>query len=135
MMAKPAGTGRAGRSLQAIDGQNVDNVIVVVTRWFGGIKLGAGGLMRAYGGCASECLRQAQKTELIQTVQVEFAMEFSILPTLQARLRTLGASITTEDFADSGAVIRVDLPTARLAELRVLLADLSRGRSEIRLLD
>ncbi len=131
---EPAGT--AGRPiLQAIDGQVMDHIIVVVTRWFGGIKLGAGGLMRAYGGCAAECLRQARKTELIQTARVEFAAEFSILPMLHARLRTLGATIIAEDFADSGAVIRVDLPTARLGELRALLADLSRGRSAIRLLD
>jgi uncharacterized YigZ family protein len=131
---EPAGT--AGRPiLQAIDGQDMDHIIVVVTRWFGGIKLGAGGLMRAYGGCAAECLRQAPKTELIETVQVEFAVEFAVLPTLHARLRTLGATIIAEHFADSGAVIRVDSPTARLGELRTLLADLSRGRSGIRLLD
>src|SRR3546814_17687239 len=44
---EPAGT--AGRPiLAAIDGQGMDRVVVVVTRWFGGIKLGAGGLVRAY---------------------------------------------------------------------------------------
>ena len=52
---EPAGT--AGRPiLAAIDGQGFDRVVVVVTRWFGGIKLGAGGLVRAYGGSAAECL-------------------------------------------------------------------------------
>ena len=46
---EPGGT--AGRPiLQAIDGQRMDGVAVVVTRWYGGIKLGAGGLVRAYGG-------------------------------------------------------------------------------------
>src|SRR3546814_18000784 len=55
---EPAGT--AGRPiLAAIDGQGMDRVVVVVTRWFGGIKLGAGGLVRAYGGTAAECLRRA----------------------------------------------------------------------------
>ena len=55
---EPAGT--AGRPiLAAIDGQGFDRVMVVVTRWFGGIKLGAGGLVRAYGGAAAECLRTA----------------------------------------------------------------------------
>ena len=48
---EPAGT--AGRPiLAAIDGQGYDRVAVVVTRWYGGIKLGAGGLVRAYGGTA-----------------------------------------------------------------------------------
>ena len=49
---EPAGT--AGRPiLAAIDGQGFDRVMVVVTRWFGGVKLGAGGLVRAYGGAAA----------------------------------------------------------------------------------
>ncbi|MEO7916289.1 MAG: YigZ family protein, partial [Dokdonella sp.] len=53
---EPGGT--AGRPiLAAIEGQGLDGVAVVVSRWFGGIKLGAGGLMRAYGRCAAECLR------------------------------------------------------------------------------
>jgi len=54
--------GSAGRPiLAAIDGQGLDHVVVVVTRWFGGIKLGVGGLVRAYGGCAAECLRTAPR--------------------------------------------------------------------------
>ena len=66
---EPSGT--AGKPiLQAIDGQGLDEVVVVVTRWFGGIKLGAGGLMRAYGGCAAECLREAAKREQIETTDV-----------------------------------------------------------------
>ena len=55
---EPAGT--AGKPiLQAIDGQSLDETVVVVTRWFGGIKLGAGGLARAYGGCAFASPRKA----------------------------------------------------------------------------
>ena len=51
---EPGGT--AGRPiLQAIEGQGIDRAVVVVTRWYGGIKLGAGGLVRAYGGTAAEC--------------------------------------------------------------------------------
>jgi uncharacterized YigZ family protein len=131
---EPGGT--AGKPiLQAIDGQNIDNVMVVVTRWFGGIKLGAGGLMRAYGGCAAECLRQAEKAELIETVRVEFAMEFASLARLRARLREIGAVIEAEDFRDDGALLRLILPKAKLSELRGFLADLSRGRVELRELD
>ena len=53
---EPGGT--AGRPiLQAIEGQGMDRVAVLVVRWFGGVKLGAGGLVRAYGGCAANCGR------------------------------------------------------------------------------
>src|SRR4249919_855167 len=63
---EPGGT--AGRPiLSAIEGQGIDRVIVVVTRWYGGINLGAGGLVRAYGGAAAECLRTAARREVIDT--------------------------------------------------------------------
>jgi uncharacterized YigZ family protein len=131
---EPAGT--AGKPiLQAIDGQNIDNAMVVVTRWFGGIKLGAGGLMRAYGGCAAQCLRQAAKAELIESVRVEFAMEFASLARLRARLREFGAVLEAEEFRDNGAMLRLSLAQEKLPELRHFLADLSRGQVELRELD
>jgi uncharacterized YigZ family protein len=80
---EPAGT--AGKPiLQAIDAQGFDETIVVVTRWFGGIKLGAGGLARAYGGCAAECLRVAARVELTECVCVEFSLPFAALTLMQA---------------------------------------------------
>jgi len=131
---EPSGT--AGKPiLQAIDGQDLDQLIVVVTRWFGGIKLGAGGLMRAYGGCAAECLRQATKLELVQRQRVEFALEFAQLALLRARLRAFDAELENEDFSGSGVTLRVALPAQHLDGLRRVLADLSRGRATLRMLD
>lgn len=131
---EPAGT--AGKPiLQAIDGQGLDDVVVVVTRWFGGIKLGAGGLMRAYGGCASECLRGAARRELIEMAQVEFALGFSALPLLHARLADFDAQKLSETFVSDGAVLRVRVPTAQIEALRSLLADISRGQCSMRMLD
>ena len=131
---EPSGT--AGKPiLQAIDGQGLDEVVVVVTRWFGGIKLGAGGLMRAYGGCAAECLRGAAKRELIHTSDVEFDLGFGALPLLYARLADFDARKLSESFVSEGAVLRVRIPTKRLDALRALLADVSRGQCSVRVLD
>ena len=131
---EPAGT--AGKPiLLAIDGQLLDQVMVVVTRWFGGIKLGAGGLMRAYGGCAAECLRQAAKVAIIEQLEVEFAIAFAEQPLLRARLRTLDALVAAEEFSRDGVNLRVRLPTTRVEELRRLLADVTRGRGTLRILE
>jgi len=131
---EPAGT--AGKPiLQAIDGQGLDEVVVVVTRWFGGIKLGAGGLMRAYGGCAAECLRGATKRELIHTSEVEFGLGFSALALMHARLADFDAQKLSESFVSDGAVLRVRVATSRLEALRALLADVSRGQCSMRVLD
>jgi len=131
---EPSGT--AGKPiLQAIDGQQLDGVVVVVTRWFGGIKLGAGGLMRAYGGCAAECLRAAPKTALVEMVRAELTVDFAALAVLRARFAALDVQLDAEEFSASGVNLRVSIPAQRLDELRRLLADLTRGRSELRLLD
>ena len=131
---EPAGT--AGKPiLQAIDSQGLDEVVVVVTRWFGGIKLGAGGLMRAYGGAAAECLRNAARRQLIETADVEFALGFASLPLLHARLTDFDAQKLSETFVSGGAVLRVRIPAARIEALRSLLADLSRGQCSMRVLD
>ena len=63
---EPAST--AGKPiLSALEGDNIVNTIVVVTRYFGGTELGKGGLIRAYGGVARDCLREAEKVAVIQT--------------------------------------------------------------------
>lgn len=131
---EPAGT--AGKPiLQAIDAQGFDETVVVVTRWFGGIKLGAGGLARAYGGSAAECLRVAAKVELTECVRVEFSLPFAALTLMQARLADLRASKTSERFDARGAKLQLALPADRVSALRRWLADTTRGRSELTLLD
>ena len=131
---EPSGT--AGKPiLQAIDGQGLDETLVVVTRWFGGIKLGAGGLVRAYGGCAAECLRTAAKAALVETVGVEFFLPFAALPLLHARLAEFGAQKLAEVFAGSGARLSLRLPRDHVEALRGLVADATRGRSTLSVVD
>ena len=61
-------TGTAGQPiLNAINGEELSDVICVVVRYFGGTKLGAGGLIRAYGGAARQVLDEAPKEVLIPT--------------------------------------------------------------------
>ncbi|HET9032530.1 MAG TPA: YigZ family protein [Dokdonella sp.] len=128
--SEPGGT--AGRPiLQAIEGQGVDQVIVVVTRWYGGTKLGAGGLARAYGGCAAECLRLAEKTPIIETVTVRIHCEFAELPILQARLSEFAAERIEENFDASGAALQLRLPRDQLDGFSDYLRDLTRGRETI----
>jgi uncharacterized YigZ family protein len=126
---EPGGT--AGRPiLQAIDGQGMDRVAVLVTRWFGGVKLGTGGLVRAYGGSAAECLRRAERRPLIAMARLAFACGFAELALFKARLKELDAELVQEDFGAGGASLAFRLPAARADEARARVADLSRGRIE-----
>ena len=127
---EPGGT--AGRPiLQAIDGQQLDRVVVVVTRWFGGIKLGAGGLVRAYGGCAAECLRLAERRPIIERIAVRVRCDFSALPVLQARLADFAADIRTTQFDADGVEIALGVPREQLERLHAFVRDLTRGRGNV----
>ena len=125
---EPAGT--AGRPiLAAIDGQGFDRVMVVVTRWYGGIKLGAGGLVRAYGGAAAECLRRAQRRPLIAMRRLQVACPFDDIGTMHAALTMADARKLDETFDESGVRLLVSLPADRVDDLKILLRDATRNRA------
>lgn len=131
---EPGGT--AGRPiLQAIEGQGCDQVAVLVVRWFGGIKLGPGGLVRAYGGVAAECLRLAPKVELIDELSVDCHCAFADMALLQSRFAAFSARVIGETFDERG--VRWRLAVARIQEpaLAQLFTNLTRGQGLWRVVD
>jgi uncharacterized YigZ family protein len=130
---EPSGT--AGKPiLAAIDGQSIDKVMVVVTRWFGGILLGSGGLARAYGGTAAICLRGAERIEMKPSVDGYFHLDFSDLALVKAKLAAFkDLQILDERFGATGANIVVRIVETDLEAASRLVADLTSGRSEVSL--
>ncbi|HEV7489719.1 MAG TPA: YigZ family protein [Rhodanobacteraceae bacterium] len=127
---EPGGT--AGKPiLQAIDAQNIDRAIVVVTRWFGGIKLGAGGLARAYGGSAAECLRVAAKRPLIALAIVRARCDFAAAAALHGWLHDHAAVKRNERFLEEGVELELELPEAEVPALVDRVRDLTRGRGQV----
>ena len=127
---EPAGT--AGRPiLAAIDGQGFDRVMVVVIRWYGGIKLGAGGLVRAYGGTAAECLRTAPRLPLVPVVRIRIRAGFDDLGILHAALAAHSAHKLAEAFDAEGALLDTELPADALDALKTRLRDATRDRIRI----
>lgn len=128
---EPSGT--AGKPiLQAIDGQALDGVAIVVTRWFGGILLGSGGLMRAYGGTAAMCLRTADKLPIVLRLEAVIRCPFSDFSLVKSRL--LGWSdvrIDHEAFAGHGVELTLALPQADAAAILAMVVDLTSGRVAI----
>jgi len=129
---EPSGT--AGKPiLQAIDGQSLDRVAVVVTRWFGGVLLGGGGLIRAYGGTAAMCLREAGKVRLVDTVAATVTCAFGDLALMQARLEALpGAQVRVQSFTDTGAELIVSVPEDQADGMARMVVDLTSGRAAIK---
>lgn len=128
-------TGTAGRSiLNAIEGQQCDQVLVIVTRWFGGIKLGTGGLARAYGGGAARCLQQAPLIEIIPSSQCELHCYYNEWPILENKLHTLEAVINQQTFDTEGTALILTIPTQQLAPLQHYLNDLTKGRVQAKII-
>lgn len=131
---EPAGT--AGRPiLMAIDSQGLDQVAVVVTRFYGGIKLGAGGLARAYGGCAAECLRQAPRVALVERLRLRVAAGFDAVGAVHQLLAAHAGTRLHERCAADGIEVEVELPADRRAGFEQALRDSTRGQARVSRVD
>jgi len=129
---EPGGT--AGRPiLNAIEKLDIDGVMVVVVRYFGGIKLGAGGLARAYGGCAAKCLQQAKLERIVPQAKVRLQVGFDHIGSLYAIIDRFGAAKLAETYTDSGLDIQLQVDRAKRQALVTALTDASGGG--IRLLE
>ena len=127
---EPAST--AGKPiLAAIDGQGIDAVMVVVTRWFGGTKLGAGGLVRAYGGTAAECLRRAGRRIVIPHVDARLHCAFEHAGSAHAVLGAHSAEKIGEHYDTEGLTLTLRLPEAQFDALAATLRDATRGQARL----
>ncbi len=127
---EPSGT--AGRPiLQEIDGRRLIGVAVVVTRYYGGTKLGSGGLVRAYGGAAAAALDQADVVErpVVETLRLCFAYD------LDGPVRgVLSRFQLTASNADYGTAVslRLAVPVGQVKAVKAALVDATAGRVDIR---
>ena len=96
---EPSGT--AGKPiLDVISGAGLSDVIVIVTRYFGGTELGTGGLVRAYSGATAEVLKNSVIVEVTPAKLTEFVIDYGLLPKLQHLLLELGIIIYETEYLE-----------------------------------
>jgi len=123
--------GSAGAPIQRqLEGHGVTGLVCVVTRWFGGTKLGVGGLMRAYGGAAGEALDRAELVQVRVRRRVTVDFPYEVSGAIEAVARACEAEATTSDY---GAGVRTTfvVPLDRLAEFEEELVERSAGRARL----
>ncbi len=126
--------GSAGRPmLAAIDGQQFDNVLAHVVRYFGGIKLGVGGLVRAYGNTVAECLRTADKSEIIPCETLRFEVDFADTYGVYGLMTEHKLVKLSEDYTAAGVLFALSVQSDKVAQIRALLNNITRAR--VRFLD
>jgi len=105
---EPSGT--AGRPmLNLLLGQQIGGCAVVVTRYFGGIKLGAGGLVRAYSGAVRELIQAWPMQELEPQAEIRLVYPYNLQPQVDALLQRFGAQVLGSEY---GVDVRLQLGVA-----------------------
>ena len=130
---EPSGT--AGRPILAsIEGNELSNILVLVNRWYGGIKLGTGGLVRAYGGCAGQCLLLTEKIELIEKKKVSFACQFNEWSIFQYEPNQQQVEFK-EDYTATGVEVEALLQIDQIEPLALKIQDVTRGREQLKIVE
>lgn len=100
-------SGSAGRPiLQRIDHLDLVHVIVVVTRYFGGTKLGTGGLIRAYGAAAAAVLEDSEIVETIVKRRLALTFDYELSGTIKGILSAHDLTPTSSDY---GATVHIEV--------------------------
>ena len=130
---EPSGT--AGPPVLAVlRGSGIGDILVVVTRYFGGTKLGTGGLVRAYSEAARQGLARLQTELKIDRHMLGFEVSYALYEQASQLVTQFDGEITETDF--SGTVtIYARFPVAGSPAFALALRELSAGRSEVILLD
>ena len=124
---EPGGT--AGRPiLNVIERRELENVMVVVTRYYGGIKLGVGGLVRAYSGTAAKCLDRAGTVQLFPQSEYIIKAGFEWSAMVHGLLDQFSAQKMDEAYDDEGMTLRIRCRQADFGKLSAELRNASRGQ-------
>lgn len=108
----------------------VGDVVAVVTRYFGGVKLGRGGLVRAYGQAVKEALDQSPSVEKVDWVELAITADYASAPAISRLLPSVGAELLKETF-DAQVQLRIRVPAEQKDALSKALDDATRGRASL----
>ena len=126
---EPSGT--AGRPIyDTITGHELSNTIVVVTRYFGGTKLGTGGLVRAYSDAARSAIELSGRRENLITRDFRMIFEFPLYDRWLQELHRTGAEVVDSEFA-ANVTLRVRIRLSRAEQLLAKFTEMSSGKGQV----
>ena len=127
---EPSGT--AGQPmLKAIDGRGASNLCIVVTRYFGGTKLGTGGLMRAYGKLAQDLLRSCDLERKYFTETLTFTTSFDFVNVVHNIIDSVEAELKDSQYGEQ-VTFTVEVRSSQMSTFRIKLRDGTNGQVEFK---
>ncbi|CAM3366200.1 YigZ family protein [Stackebrandtia soli] len=126
---EPAGTAGVPM-LEVLRHRDLTDTVAVVTRYFGGVKLGAGGLVRAYGRAVSEAIDAVGTVALVPLRIVHVSLDYVDGPRVEPELRAGPYTVLAVDY---GAEVRIDVAVAEASvdELTAWVASRAAGRARV----
>jgi uncharacterized YigZ family protein len=123
--------GTAGRPIfSALLHGGVGDIVAVVTRYYGGTKLGTGGLVRAYGGGVQRALASLARAERVEMVSLRLTVGYGRAPGVRQILPEFEAGIVDER-DEAEVTLRVRLPRDRVDRFRSAVMDATRGEARM----
>lgn len=123
-------SGSAGKpALNVLQGKELQNVAVVVTRYYGGTNLGIGGLVSAYGRATKEAVEAAGIIETQPSTRLTIEVEYDDSGTVRGILESLDVSF--EASYEAAVRFEVTVPTTETAQLRERIQNATSGRAEL----
>lgn len=123
---EPSGTAGVPM-LEILKKREITNVVTVVTRYFGGIKLGAGGLIRAYAGSVNHALDAVGLVQILAQTQLDLQLDYGLYDHVVRFLTSTGLAIADSSFTDRVA-ITIFVNTADLETVEASLIDQFHGQ-------
>jgi uncharacterized YigZ family protein len=124
-------SGSTGKPIfQELEGRALTDSVVVVTRWFGGTKLGVGGLVRAYGGAAAAALDLAEKRTVVLTERIVLGYAYNCAGPIEGLLADLDLRPANSEYAED-VTLTLDVPLARIERLLEEFRDRTAGRGSV----
>ncbi len=130
---EPSGTAGAPM-LKVIEGSGCTDVLLVVTRYFGGTLLGTGGLVRAYTEAAQLALQNAGIVTMREGEQLQMTMEYPLYDKVSYLLRQAGIAVDDTIYTDKVAVV-AKVPSEQIADLKAQLQAAGSGTIAVETLE
>jgi len=125
--------GTAGKPiLQSIDTKGLKETLCVVTRYFGGTKLGTGGLIRAYGDSTIDVLNKLKVKVKTQFAEVIMQFDYSLEPLVRKTLNEFRGKINGSEYGKS-VLMKLNIPVSKASDFKTKL--LEQSNSTIKIID
>jgi uncharacterized YigZ family protein len=125
----------AGRpALAVLRGSGLGDVCLVVTRYFGGTKLGAGGLVRAYSEAARQALRRTPRAERLPVCTAMMACAYPYFERLRLLIAAHGGQLVDQDFG-AEVTLTARFPLERFPAFQAALSELTNGSSQAEVIE